>query len=120
MYTLDVKNAFLVVDQPPEENAFVVHAGKTYKLGKVLPGQRTAASRLFSEFKPRAQQDGLHGDKMQPSVFKNGNGRVVPTIHLMRADSRVPDFWGKCVGPSGWVTSGWNHVRWSSSSDEQQ
>ena len=32
MYTLDVKDAFLLVDQPPEENAFVVHASKTYKL----------------------------------------------------------------------------------------
>ena len=42
--TLDVKDAFLMANQPEEERAFVEVEGKIYRLVRCLPGQRSAAS----------------------------------------------------------------------------
>ena len=54
MWTVDVKDAFLMVPQPSDENAYVTRGGKVFKLGRVLPGQRTA-SQWFKECKTKDQ-----------------------------------------------------------------
>ena len=56
----------------------------------------------------RAEQHGLHGDKMQPSLFNNGNGRLVLTIHvddvfLIGAEFETAEFL-KYLGRVGWKT----------------
>ena len=56
MWTVDVKDAFLMVPQPSDENAYVTRGGKVFKLGRVLPGQRTAASQWFKEFKTKGRE----------------------------------------------------------------
>ena len=62
--------------------------GVTYKLGKVLPGQRTAASQWFLSFKKKAEDYGMETDVMQPSLMRRkvaehgGTGRLYLTIHV--------------------------------------
>ena len=48
--TLDIKDAFLMADQPSEEKAFIKIDDKVFRLLRCLPGQRTAASQWFQMF----------------------------------------------------------------------
>ena len=88
MHIADIKDAFLMVDQPEDEKATVTRRGVTYKLGKVLPGQRTAASQWFLSFKKKAEDYGMETDVMQPSLMRRkvaehgGTGRLYLTIHV--------------------------------------
>ena len=88
VHIADIKDAFLMVDQPEDEKATVTRRGVTYKLGKVLPGQRTAASQWFSNFKKKAEDYGMECDVMQPSLMRrkicdhSGSGRLYLTIHV--------------------------------------
>ena len=88
IYVADIKDAFLMVDQPPSENATVTRNGKLYKLGKVLPGQRTAASQWFGLFRSKAMAFGMESDVMQPSLMKKKGqtkakkDRIFLTIHV--------------------------------------
>ena len=77
MWTVDVKDAFLMVPQPSDENAY---GGKVFKLGRVLPGQRTAASQWFKEFKAKAEKHGMECDTMQPSLMR------LKEIHIAQAN----------------------------------
>ena len=61
---------------------------KLYRLGRVLPGKRTAASRWFNEFKQKSAKHGLECDVMQPTLMRKkqqphekGN-RLYVTIHV--------------------------------------
>ena len=65
--TLDIKDAFLMADQPVEEKAFIKIDDKVFRLLRCLPGQRTAASQWFQmfsqackEFKTGARCDAAH------------------------------------------------------------
>ena len=86
--TVDIKDAFLMVDQPTDEKAMVTRDGKKYKLGKVLPGQRTAASKWFHEFKEKAAKYGMESDSMQPTLMRmkkkshEEGHRLYATIHV--------------------------------------
>ena len=88
MWTVDVKDAFLMVPQPSDENAYVTRGGKVFKLGRVLPGQRTAASQWFKEFKTKAEKHGMECDSMQPSLMRlkedphRPGKRLYITIHV--------------------------------------
>ena len=88
MWTVDVKDAFLMVPQPSDENAYVTRGGKVFKLGRVLPGQRTAASQWFKEFKTKAEKHGMECDSMQPSLMRLKEDPHLPgkrlyiTIHV--------------------------------------
>ena len=88
MWTVDVKDAFLMVPQPSDENAYVTRGGKVFKLGRVLPGQRTAASQWFKEFKTKAEKYGMECDSMQPSLMRlkedphQPGKRLYITIHV--------------------------------------
>ena len=44
LYTLDVKDAFLLMDQPEDERAMIVTENVQYNLKKNIPGQRNAAA----------------------------------------------------------------------------
>ena len=67
--TLDVKDAFLMAEQPAEERAFVVLDGQIYKFIKCLPGQRTAASEWFQLFVGASKKYGLEQDPMRPTLL---------------------------------------------------
>lgn len=68
--TLDIKDAFLMAEQPKEENAFVELEGKIYyRLVRCFPGQITAASQWFSLFAETAKEIGFIQDVMQPTLF---------------------------------------------------
>ena len=79
--TLDIKDAFLVGEQPKEENAYVEPDGKVYRLVRCLPGQGTAASQWFNLF-ARARKDfGLTQDVMQPTLFMK-DAEIYITVHV--------------------------------------
>ena len=67
--TLDIKDAFLMAEQPKEERAFVDRDPKIYRLIRCLPGQRTAASQWFNMFANTAKAFGLSQDVMQPTLL---------------------------------------------------
>ena len=67
--TLDIKDAFLMAQQPPTENAFVKVDGRIFKLLRCLPGQRTAASQWFQLFATACRERGLEQDPTQPTLM---------------------------------------------------
>lgn len=83
-----MKDAFLMVDQPNEEKAMVTRNGKKFWLGKVLPGQRTAASQWFHKFKQTGEDYGLESDVMQPSLMRMKEDSHVPGKTPLSHDSR--------------------------------
>ncbi|CAK9073386.1 unnamed protein product [Durusdinium trenchii] len=89
LYTLDVKDAFLLMDQPADEKAMIVTNNGQYKLKKNLPGQRNAAAQWFKGFCAVARDYGMVQDVMQPTMMKKDkktkdedNGRLFLTIHV--------------------------------------
>ena len=90
LYTLDVKDAFLLMDQPEDEKALVVTANGTYRLKRNLPGQRNAAAQWFKGFCKVATEFGLVQDTMQPTMMKkpeapegsDTGGKLYLTIHV--------------------------------------
>lgn len=62
LYTLDVKDAFLLMDQPEDEWAMIITENGQYKLKKNLPGQRNAAAQWFKGFCKVAREYGLVQD----------------------------------------------------------
>ena len=89
LYTLDVKDAFLLMDQPADEKAMIVTSNGKYKLKKNLPGQRNAAAQWFKGFCAVARNYGMVQDVMQPTMMKKDkkvkdedNGRLFLTIHV--------------------------------------
>ena len=79
--TLDIKDAFLMADQPKEEKAYVDVDGAIYRLVKCLPGQRTAASQRFQLFAKTAKEFGLDQDVMQPTLFMKTK-EIYATVHV--------------------------------------
>ena len=79
--TLDIKDAFLMADQPADERAFVELDGQIYKLIKCLPGQRTAASQWFQLFVGAAKKFGLEQDPMQPTLLMMQKEMYI-TVHV--------------------------------------
>ena len=79
--TLDIKDAFLMADQPADERAFVELDGHIYKLIKCLPGQRTAASQWFQLFVGAAKKFGLKQDSMQPTLLMMEKEMYI-TVHV--------------------------------------
>ena len=56
----------LAINQSSDENGYVTRGGKVFKLGRVLPGQRTAASQWFKEFNIQPSYRHLHEMMKQP------------------------------------------------------
>ena len=79
--TLDIKDAFLMADQPKEEKAYVDVDGVIYRLVKCLPGQRTAASQWFHLFAKTAREFGLEQDVMQPTLLMRTRDIYI-TVHV--------------------------------------
>ena len=79
--TLDIKDAFLMADQPKEEKAYVDVDNVIYKLVKCLPGQRTAASQWFQLFAKAARDFGLEQDVMQPTLLMKTKDIYI-TVHV--------------------------------------
>ena len=79
--TIDVKDAFLMAEQPEDEHAFVSLDDALYKLTRCLPGQRTAASQWFQLFLKTCKAFGLEADVMQPTLFRIPN-ELYLTVHV--------------------------------------
>ena len=116
LYTLDVKDAFLLMDQPEDEKAMIVTENGTYRLKRSLPGQRNAAAQWFKGFCKVAKEFGLVQDVMQPTMMKkpdgpnemNENGKLYLTIHvddllLIGHEAEVEKFI-KYMDTKGWKT----------------
>ena len=106
VYTVDVKDAFLMVPQPKEEKAYVMRGDKLYKLGRVLPGQRTAASRWYMCFRNKAEDFGLSVCVLQPSLMKKFDNSMCLTIHvddllLLGLDREIERFF-RFLESGGW------------------
>ena len=79
--TLDVKDAFLMANQPEEERAFVEVEGKVYRLVRCLHGQRSAASQWFQLFASTAKEHGMAQDLMQPTLLMKAK-EIYITVHV--------------------------------------
>ena len=79
--TLDIKDAFLMAEQPKEERAFVELDGKIYRLIRCLPGQRTAASQWFNLCADTAKACGLSQNIMQPTLLMK-HREIYITVHV--------------------------------------
>ena len=75
LYTLDVKDAFLLMDQPADEKAMIITENGKYRLKKNLPGQRNAAAQWFKGFCQVAKEFGLEQDVMQPTTMRSSKKR---------------------------------------------
>ena len=85
LYTLDVKNAFFLMDQPADEKAMIITENGKYRLKKNLPGQRNAAAQWFKGFCMVAKEFGLEQDVMQPTMMrssKKGEGDSKRSLYL--------------------------------------
>ena len=86
LYVLDVKDAFLLTDQPEDEKAIVMTPHDKYRLRRNLPGQRNAAAQWPHGFCRAAKEYGLVMDKMQPTFMKKETNivgkRLLLTIHV--------------------------------------
>ena len=86
LYVLDVKDAFLLMEQPEDEKAIVMTPHGKYRLRRNLPGQRNAAAQWFHGFCRAAKEYGLVMDKMQPTLMKKDTNvvgeRLLLTIHV--------------------------------------
>ena len=80
--TLDVKDAFLMAEQPAAEKAFVELDGQIYKHIKCLPGQCAAASQCFQLVAGTATQYGLEQDPMQPTLLTMKKKEIYITVHV--------------------------------------
>ena len=116
LYTLDVKDAFLLMDQPEDEKAMIVTENGAYRLKRNLPGQRNAAAQWFKGFCKVAKEFGLVQDVMQPTMMKkpddpgemNKDGQLYLTIHvddllLIGHEGEVEKFI-KYMESKGWKT----------------
>ena len=79
--TLDIKDAFLMADQPCEERAYVKIEEKVFRLLRCLPGQRTAASQWFQLFSGACKKFKLEQDVMQPTLFMR-TGSMYLMVHV--------------------------------------
>ena len=79
--TPDVKDAFLMANQPEEERAFVEVEGKIYRLVRCLPGQRSAASQWLQLFASTAKGHGMIQDLMQPTLLMKAK-EIYITVHV--------------------------------------
>ena len=116
LYTLDVKDAFLLMDQPEDEKALVVTANGTYRLKRNLSGQRNAAAQWFKGFCKVATEFGLVQDTMQPTMMKKPEapkgsetgGKLYLTIHvddlLLVGDELEVESFISYMGIKGWKT----------------
>ena len=115
LYTLDVKDAFLLMDQPEDERAMIVTENAQYKLRMNLPGQRNAAAQWFKGFCKVAKEYGLVQDVMQPTMMKMvqdddnpDDGRLYLTIHvddlLLVGNEKVAEGFIKFMEDKGWKT----------------
>ena len=78
---LDIKDAFLMVDQPADEKASIRYGMKRYKLKKCLPGQRTAARHWFDLFKDTAIEFGMESNPLQPTLLMKFE-KIYLTVHV--------------------------------------
>ena len=97
-----------MVSQPAEEKAYVMSGDKFYKLGRVLPGQRTAASRWrwYMCFRNKAEYYVLSVCALQPSLMKKFDNNMCLTIHvddllLLGRDTEIDRFF-KFLEGGGW------------------
>ena len=67
---VDVKDAFLMAEQPEEEKNAIKYKDKLYGLIKCLPGQRTAAKCWYDLFKGVVMKYGGKMNPLQPTLFK--------------------------------------------------
>ena len=79
--TLDIKDAFLMANQPFEERAYIKIDEKVFRLLRCLPGQRTAASQWFQMFSRACKEFKLEQDMMQPTLFMKQNTMYL-TVHV--------------------------------------
>ena len=89
LFTVDVKDAFLMIPQPADEKATVTTVNGKYKLLRNLPGQRNAAALWFRGFKDVSTEFGLESDVMQPTLMRkvgsnidDKEGQIFLTIHV--------------------------------------
>ena len=59
----------------------VTYKGKSYKLVRCLPGQRTAANRWYIHLRDAAREFGMEDDVMQPTLMKFKRGLYI-SLHV--------------------------------------
>lgn len=89
LFTVDVKDAFLMIPQPADEKATVTTVNGKCKLLRNLPGQRNAAALWFRGFKDVSTEFGMESDVMQRTLMRkvgssinDKEGRIFFTIHV--------------------------------------
>ena len=91
IYVLDIKDAYLTVDQPADEPVtissplswFRKHGEhKTWKLGKVLPGQRRGAQEWYNKFNEDLTRNALEPMIEVPTLYRSLEGRFGGQLHV--------------------------------------
>ncbi|CAE7264821.1 unnamed protein product, partial [Symbiodinium sp. CCMP2456] len=91
VYVLDVKDAYLTVDQPPEEPVTITSPAswykrhgehKRWKLGKVLPGQRRGAQEWFMKFNRDLVANKLESMVEVPTLYRSLEDRFGAQLHV--------------------------------------
>ena len=67
---VDIKDAFLMAEQPADEKNAISYKGMMYGLVKCLSGQRTAARCWYDLFKDTVVKYGGKTNPLQPTLFK--------------------------------------------------
>ena len=78
LYSLDIKDAFLTVQQRDE--CYIVHEGAVFQVCKCLPGQRAAAQWWCEQISDDITAFGLQKSKVCPVLF--GGEQMCMAVHI--------------------------------------
>ena len=91
IYVLDIKDAYLTVEQPADEPVVISSPAswykrhgehKKWKLGRVLPGQRRGAQEWFLKFNGDLTRCHLEGMTEVPTLYRSLGGNYGAQLHV--------------------------------------
>ena len=91
IYVLDIKDAYLTVEQPEDEPVVITSPAswykrhgthKQWKLGRVLPGQRRGAQEWYSKFNRDLRANHLEPMLEAPTLYRHLAGQFAAQLHV--------------------------------------
>ncbi|CAE7202129.1 unnamed protein product, partial [Symbiodinium necroappetens] len=91
IYVLDIKDAYLTVEQPEDEPVVITSPASWYKrhgthkqwrLGRVLPGQRRGAQEWYSKFNRDLRANHLEPMLEAPTLYRHLAGQFAAQLHV--------------------------------------
>ena len=82
IWICDVKDAYLNVEQPPDEPVVVLIGDHYFELGRVLPGQRRGAQVWWRQLQGDLSECNMEGLPEVPTLLRSLEGRQATQVHV--------------------------------------